>query len=63
MGSELFEVKVVAAESEILHDVSNDSTRYIARMPCESDQPIRMKRIRVMPMSAGNANKSASNLF
>ena len=50
-GAEFFEVKVVAADAEVLRDVGNNSTRHVARMPCEGDETLRMKRIGVVPMT------------
>jgi hypothetical protein len=62
-NSELFEVKVVPAKAKVFSNVSNDSARHVARMPGKGDETVQMKRIRVMPMTAGSADKLASNLL
>jgi hypothetical protein len=60
--SKSFKIKVVATDTEILDDVGNDSARHIARMPCESYQTVGTKRIGIMTVAAGSAEKFAANL-
>jgi hypothetical protein len=55
--SEFPEIELIAGDTEVVDDVSNDSTRYVARMPREGDKAVRTKRIRVMAMTARRAKK------
>jgi hypothetical protein len=54
-ASELPEVELVAGDAEVFDDVRNDTARHVARMPGKCDEPIRAKRIGVVPVTAGAA--------
>lgn len=55
--SEFSEVELIPGNAEVFDNVGDDTSRHIAGMPRESDQAIRTKRIRVMPVAAGGAKK------
>lgn len=62
LGSESFEVEIVAAYAEIPDDVGDDAPRHVARMPREGDQTIRVEWIGIMAVAAGRTNVFAANL-
>jgi len=61
-GSELSEVEIVAADSEVFDDVCHDAARHIARMPGEGDEAIGTEGVRVMPVAARCAEQLAAKL-
>ena len=60
-GSKFLEIKIVAADAQVLNNVGNDAARHVARMPCKCDKPVGTKWIRIMPVAAGAAQKFATN--
>jgi hypothetical protein len=61
-GSEFFEIKIFARQSQVFNDVGNDSARHIAGMPGKRDKAVRPKRIRIVPMAASGTDVVASDL-
>jgi hypothetical protein len=61
-ASELAEIELLAAQPQVIADVSDDPTRHIARMLGEGDETVRAKWIRVMPMTVRSAEQLAADL-
>ncbi len=62
-GSEFLEVKVLAAQAEVVTEVSHNAARNIARMPRKRDQAVGAEGIGVMPMAAGGAEQFAADFL
>jgi hypothetical protein len=45
VGSKFLEVKIVAADAEVFHNVGDDAARHVTRMPRKRDEPVGTKWI------------------
>jgi hypothetical protein len=62
VGLKFFEIKIVAADAEVVNDVSDDAARHVARMPCKRDEAVGAERIGIVPMAAGGAKEFTADL-
>jgi hypothetical protein len=62
-GSELSEIEFISSEPKVVDDVGNDTAGNVPRMPRESDEQIRVKRIRVVAMAAGGGTQELAANF
>jgi hypothetical protein len=56
-------VEVVLAQSKVVENISNNPAGNIARMPGKCDQKLRVKWIRVMPVTSTCADEPTTNLL
>src|SRR5947199_8097177 len=60
--SEFPKIKFIAGDAEIFNDVGDDAARHVARMPRKRDDPIRMKGIGVVAVTAPATEVLATDL-